>query len=92
MRCPACATPLARLDRYGIAVRRCAGCRGVWLGAADLAVLADCLVLAPFLREPRGGGPACRACLEHEDEERRARQAVLRDLFAPSGPAGREES
>lgn len=86
MRCPVCASPLLRLDRDGLALARCPGYQGAWLGAAELAALADRLLLAPLVRGPRPGGPACRACLERENEGRRARQALLAALLAPARP------
>lgn len=39
MNCPRCTSPLSELDRDGITIDRCAGCRGIWLDRGELEKL-----------------------------------------------------
>lgn len=39
MNCPRCESSLSELDRDGITIDRCTGCRGVWLDRGELEKL-----------------------------------------------------
>lgn len=56
MTCPRCNATLAELDRDGITIDRCAGCRGIWLDRGELEKL--------LARAPGGRAPD-----DHDDDD-----------------------
>jgi len=84
MNCPRCETAsLTELDRQGITIDRCEGCRGVWLDRGELEKLIaresradDRSQAAPALAGDPAGEPPRRyrrADSDHDDDDDRAR-------------------
>jgi Zn-finger nucleic acid-binding protein len=60
MTCPRCHAPLAELDRDGITIDRCDGCRGVWLDRGELEKL--------LARQPTAASPRVRRDDDDDDD------------------------
>jgi hypothetical protein len=40
-RCPKCGEPLAAVEHYGVTVKECPGCHGMWVDQGELETLAS---------------------------------------------------
>ena len=76
MTCPACGADLAEVERSGVRIDACRGCRGVWLDRGDLdRVLERERQARPgddedFIREVTGHGKAERYGFDKHSAER----------------------
>jgi len=66
MQCPVCDTTLRPIEKYGVEVDICPGCKGVWLDRGELEKIIQLEV---------AGGPVTRQSVEDGPGERRP-QAV----------------
>jgi Zn-finger nucleic acid-binding protein len=87
MQCPVCDTPLRTIEKYGVEVEICPGCKGVWLDRGELEKIVELeaaggpaqeyAVSAPVDRRPREAQPRYqdeRRYEEDRDHERRQPQ------------------
>ncbi|HEY3415754.1 MAG TPA: zf-TFIIB domain-containing protein [Armatimonadota bacterium] len=69
MNCPVCGTPLRAIEKYGVEIDICPGCKGVWLDRGELEKI---------LAMESTGGPAIDLPLETARPEIRPREAQPR--------------
>lgn len=87
MNCPVCDAPLRTIEKYGVDVDICTGCKGVWLDRGELEKI---------LELEAAGGPTLRQEAERtrtpRDDYRRDDDDRARDAHGRHGQRKRRES
>ena len=91
MRCPSCGNRLIEVERSGVLIDACQGCRGVWLdrGELDKILVMERQMMAgdpddDFLREVEGQRAPRTASPGRDDDrhyKKRKRRSMLEDLL-----------
>lgn len=90
MRCPSCGNRLVEVERSGVLIDACQGCRGVWLdrGELDKILVKERQMMAgdpdeDFLREVEGRRPTPTSDPRHDDRshKKRKRKSFLEELL-----------
>ena len=57
MNCPVCDTPLRAIQKYGVDIDICPGCKGIWLDRGELEKIIELVSVGDSAREETSSTP-----------------------------------